>query len=105
MQILELDRGEFLDGFSLPDAPEFDHWAAIQREACQRQVETVYDRLTKTQLANYQSAAAVETAARWLARAPLSEAAYRHLMGAQALYGDRPAALQHLHALPGNAAK
>ena len=38
IDILELDRGEFLAGFSLPDAPEFDTWAAIQREACQRQV-------------------------------------------------------------------
>jgi hypothetical protein len=92
--IFDLDRGEFLAGFSLTDAPDFDTWAAIQREACQRQVEMVYDRLSRDQLANQDSPAAVETAARWVARAPLSEVAYRRLMAAQVLAGDRPAALK-----------
>ncbi len=92
--ILDIDRGEFLAGFSLPDSPEFDNWAAIQREACQRQVETVYDRLSQHLLSTHDSAAAVAAAARWVARAPLSEQAYRRLMAAQALNGQRPAALQ-----------
>ncbi len=92
--ILGLDRGEFLAGFNLPDAPDFDTWAAIQREAIQRQVETIYDRLTQRQLAVFDSPAAVETATRWVRRAPLSEAAYRRLMAAQAMSGDRPAALR-----------
>jgi DNA-binding SARP family transcriptional activator len=92
--ILDIDRGEFLTGFSLADAPDFDTWAAIQREAIQRQVESVYDRLTKHQLANRESNSVVETATRWVARAPLSEAAYRRLMAAQALSGDRPSALK-----------
>jgi DNA-binding SARP family transcriptional activator len=92
--ILELDRGEFLAGFSLPDAPDFDNWAAIQREACQRQVETVYDRLSQHQLTAGEGTSAVETAARWVARAPFSETAYRRLMAGQALAGDRAAALK-----------
>jgi DNA-binding SARP family transcriptional activator/tetratricopeptide (TPR) repeat protein len=92
--VLALDRGEFLEGFSLPDAPTFDTWAAIQRETIQRQLETVYDRLSQHQLAAHDGAAAVETAARWVARAPLSEQAYRRLMAAQALSGQRPVALQ-----------
>ena len=92
--ILELDRGEFLTGFSLPDTPDFDNWVTIQRQACQRQVETVYDRLTQHQLAHHESSTAVTTAVRWLTRAPFSEQAYRRLMTAQALAGDRPAALK-----------
>ena len=92
--IVALDRGEFLEGFNLPDAPGFDTWAAIQREAVQRQLESVYDRLSQHLLATHHSTAAVETAARWLARAPLSEQAYRRLMAAQVLNGQRPAALQ-----------
>ena len=92
--ILERDRGEFLDGFSLPDAPAFDTWAATHREACQRQVETVYDHLTRHYLDSRVSRGAVETAVRWVGRAPLSEKAYRRLMAAQALDGDRTAALQ-----------
>jgi DNA-binding SARP family transcriptional activator len=91
--ILALDRGEFLEGFSLPDTPGFDIWAVIQREACQRQLETVYSRLSQQQMDMNDSAAAVETAARWVFRAPLNEQAYRRLMAAQALSGQRPAAL------------
>lgn len=91
--ILALDRGEFLEGFTLPDTPGFDTWAVIHREACQRQLETVYDRLSQRLLDMHDSAAAVETAARWVSRAPLSEQAYRRLMAAQSLSGQRPAAL------------
>jgi hypothetical protein len=91
--ILALDRGEFLEGFTLPDTPGFDTWAVIRREACQRQLETAYSRLSQQQLAMHDSAAAIETAARWVSRAPLNEQAYRRLMAAQALSGQRPAAL------------
>jgi DNA-binding SARP family transcriptional activator/tetratricopeptide (TPR) repeat protein len=97
--VLERDQGEFLAGFALPDAPAFDTWTAIQREACQRQIESVYDRLSQHQLAMHDSAAAVETGARWVARAPLSEQAYRRLMAAQALNGQRSAALRTYHRL------
>ena len=97
--ILTVDRGEFLEGFSLPDAPAFDDWVSIQREACQRQLETVYDRLSQHLLSIHDSALAVETSARWVIRAPLSEQAYRRLMAAQALNGQRPAALLTYHQL------
>lgn len=91
--ILDLDRGEFLAGFSLPDAPEFDTWAAIERQTYQWQVESIYERLTQRQLATGDAAATVEAARRWLVRAPLNELAYRTLMTAQALSGHRAAAL------------
>ena len=92
--ILTLDRGEFLEGFALSDAPEFDTWATVQGETCRRQVEMVYDRYSQYLLNTHNNAAAVETAVRWVARAPLSEQAYRRLMAAQALSGQRSAALQ-----------
>ena len=91
--ILTMDRGEFLEGFSLPDAPAFDDWISIQRGACLRQLETIYDRLSQHLLSMHDSTAAVETAAQWVTRAPLSEQAYRRLMAAQTLNGQRPAAL------------
>ena len=97
--ILAMDRGEFLEGFSLPDAPAFDDWISIQRAACFRQLETIYDRLSQHLLSIHESAMAVETSARWVARAPLSEQAYRRLMAAQALNGQRPAALLTYHQL------
>ena len=98
--ILDIDRGEFLAGFSLPDAPEFDTWAAIERQTYQWQVETVYERLTQYQLAMGNSATVMEAASRWLARAPSNELAYRTLMAAQALAGHRAAALTTLCAMP-----
>ena len=42
--ILTVERGEFLEGFSLPDAPAFDDWISTQRGVCLRQLENVYDR-------------------------------------------------------------
>ncbi len=87
-------RGEFLEGFSLPDAPDFDHWASVEREACQRRLETICERLTRQQLAAGEGRDALHTAGQWVARAPLSEAAYQALMEAHFLSGDRTAALQ-----------
>jgi DNA-binding SARP family transcriptional activator/predicted ATPase len=97
--ILTVDRGEFLEGFSLPDAPAFDDWISIQRGACFRQLETVYDRLSQHLLSIHDSTRAVETSARWVTRASLSEQAYRRLMAAQTLNGQRPAALLTYHQL------
>ena len=97
--ILTVDRGEFLEGFSLPDAPAFEDWVSIQRGVCLRQLETIYDRLSQHLLSIHDAVMAVETAARWVTRAPLSEQAYRRLMAAQALSGQRPAALLTYHQL------
>jgi DNA-binding SARP family transcriptional activator/tetratricopeptide (TPR) repeat protein len=97
--ILTVDRGEFLEGFSLSDAPGFDGWVSTQREACHRQLERVYDRLSQHLLSIHDSAMAVEISARWVSRALLSEQAYRRLMAAQALNGQRPAALLTYHQL------
>ncbi len=36
-----LCRGAFLEGFSLPDAPEFDDWESVQREIWHRRMESV----------------------------------------------------------------
>jgi DNA-binding SARP family transcriptional activator len=40
-------RGNFLDGFSLPDAPDFEDWLLLQRESWRRQANTVFDRLSE----------------------------------------------------------
>jgi DNA-binding SARP family transcriptional activator len=87
-------QGEFLQGFSLSDAPAFEQWATVQREACQHRLEALYERLTRWQLTAGEGFSAVASALQWTAQAPLSEAAYRHLMEAHFLAGDRAAALQ-----------
>ncbi|HSM55609.1 MAG TPA: AAA family ATPase, partial [Candidatus Sulfomarinibacteraceae bacterium] len=91
---LSVVRGEFLEGFSLPDAPEFDNWASIQREATHLQLNDLYDRLTHRQLQGGQPTLAQQTARRWLGLSALEERAYRCLMRAQAIVGDRVGALK-----------
>lgn len=87
-------RGEPLDGFSLPDAPDFDHWTTALRAACRRQVEGVLDRLSQLQADGGNHADALATAERWAAISPLDEEAHRRLMRLHLAAGDRPAALR-----------
>jgi predicted ATPase/DNA-binding SARP family transcriptional activator len=87
-------RGDFLDGFALSDAPEFDTWASVQREAWHRRMSLIFDRLSEAQLEGGALVEALETAARWIAHAPLDEAAHRRRMLIHHANGDRVAALQ-----------
>jgi predicted ATPase len=87
-------RGDFLEGFSLSDAPEFDTWASFQRESLHRQATLVFDWLSQLQFEGGELVGAVETAARWVAHDVLSEAAHRRLMQLHFAAGDRAAALQ-----------
>lgn len=88
-----LYRGDFLAGFSLVDAPDFDDWASVQRELWHRRLDLVLDRLAQLQAEGGQTESALETAARWVAHHPLNEAAHRRLMQLHFSAGDRTAAL------------
>ncbi len=92
--ILASVQGEFLEGFSLPDAPEFDDWMMIQREIWHRRVGQAFDRLAQLQMEQGQQNQAVETAASWVAHDPFNEAAYKRLMETHILTGNRSATLQ-----------
>ncbi|MFN8539840.1 MAG: AAA family ATPase [Thermomicrobiales bacterium] len=87
-------RGDFLEGFSLSDAPEFDDWTSVQREAMHRQAALVFDQLSRLQFHTGAIGDAIETTSRWIARDRLSEAAYRRLMRLHIAAGDRNAALE-----------
>ena len=86
-------RGDFLVGFSLGDAPGFDDWAAIQREIWRRRLGLILDRLSEIQFASGEFAGAAETASRWIALDGLNEVAYRRKMRAHFAAGDRGQAL------------
>ena len=90
---VEASRGPFLDGFSLPDAPEFDEWLRNQRMIWEHRQILIYDRLSLYQLETHQIQSALETVIRWLHVDPLSESAYRRLMRLHFLNGDRSAAI------------
>ena len=87
-------RGEFLEGFSLDDAPDFDYWVALERERWLRRSEAVFDRLSRLELGSGEVEAAVATAERWTRYAAASEAAYQRLMEAYFAAGDGAAALR-----------
>ncbi|MFW6068531.1 MAG: AAA family ATPase [Chloroflexota bacterium] len=91
---INLVRGEFLEGFSLPDAPEFDDWMAVQRERWHLQLNDCFKRLSQRQLDSGALKTAEQTLQRWLAHNPLEERAYRRLMRLQHQQGNRSGALQ-----------
>jgi len=90
--VLPLLRGDFLEGFHVKDAPEFEDWMAREREryngfaastlvaAGERYLSTEFEK-------------AADLARRALALAPRSEPALRLLMRAAALAGDSTTAV------------
>src|SRR5579864_2360981 len=90
---ISLLRGEFLEGFSLRDAPAFDDWVRFQREYWHLRTSEVFDWLSHLQFEAGELEAAIETVNRWLVLAPLHEDAYRRLMRLHFAAGDRAAAL------------
>jgi DNA-binding SARP family transcriptional activator len=87
-------RGNFLAGFSLGDAPDFDDWVAIQREVWNRRLGLILDRLSEIQFAQGEFAGTTETASRWIALDALNEIAYRRKMRAHFAAGERGQALE-----------
>ncbi len=87
-------RGDFLAGFSLGDAPGFDDWAASQREVWHRRLRLILDRLSEIQFARGEFAGATETTSQWIALDRLNEHAYRRKMRAHFAAGERGQALE-----------
>lgn len=90
---VEAYRGEFLEGFYLNDAPEFDYWASLEREGWRARVGFVFDRLSELLLEGGETAEAVDVAERWVDHDPLSEPARERLMRARYVLGDTAGAL------------
>jgi DNA-binding SARP family transcriptional activator len=86
-------QGEFLQGFYLDDAPEFDYWANLERERWRTEVGLVFDRLSQGLLEAGEVREAVDVAERWVDHDPLSEDANERLMRTRYSLGDRAGAL------------
>jgi DNA-binding SARP family transcriptional activator len=87
-------HGDFLEGFSLGDAPGFDDWAGVQREVWRRRLGLILDRLSEIQFAGGEFSSAAETAALWIKLDALNERAYRRKMRAHFAAGERGQALE-----------
>jgi DNA-binding SARP family transcriptional activator/pimeloyl-ACP methyl ester carboxylesterase len=91
--------GDFLEGFSPGDCPQFDEWAFFRREALRGRAIQALERVVHDKNAAGDYAAAAAHAGRLVEFDPLSEVYGRHLIRNLLLAGDRAAAERHLEAL------
>ena len=85
--------GEFMEGFRLEDAPEFDLWMEAQRGVWRARVGEVLGRLAELESEAGELGAAAGTAERRVERDPSEEAARVGLMQARSAAGDPGGAL------------
>ena len=87
-------RGEFLEGFLLPDAPEFDDWVMVRRELTRQWFDVILERLSILQAEVGKPQQALETALKRLHLEPLNEAAHRKVIELHLQMGSRVKALE-----------
>jgi len=87
-----LYRADFLAGFSLTDAVEFDAWQTIQTETLRLELAGVLEKLAHGLAGQGQYDEAISIARRWLGEDPINEAAHRALIAFHGRSGDRAAA-------------
>lgn len=93
-QAVSLYRSEFLAGFYVKNALEFEEWTLGQREYLRGLMLQALQRLTEqSALPGADLAAALEYCRRWLGLEPWQEAAHRQMMLLLARSGQRDAAL------------
>jgi AAA ATPase domain/Bacterial transcriptional activator domain len=89
----ELIAGEFLEGFAVPGASEFEDWLAAEREIWRRQGVEVLVRASERLAQAGRTHDASALAARALALEPTSERALGATLRCMSLVGDRAGAL------------
>jgi DNA-binding SARP family transcriptional activator len=90
-EAVALYRADFLAGFSLKDAAEFDAWQTYQTETLRLELGSALEKLATGLAGGRQYTAAISHARRWLALDPLNEAAHALLLCLFAWSGDRAA--------------
>lgn len=91
---LRLYRGDFLEGFALTGAPDFDSWALIERERLRRLAVRGFTQLSARHAVAEQFAEALAALDRALALDPLQEDVQREALRLHMLAGDRPGAIR-----------
>lgn len=84
----KLYTDDFLAGFTLSDAPDFDDWQFFQREELRQQLSTLLDTLVDWYEAQANYDEAIHAARRWLQLDPLDERVHRRLMTLYAQAGQ-----------------
>ncbi len=91
---VELYRGDFTAGFTLPDSSGFDEWQFFESESLRRELAGALGKLVRWYAVRRELGKAISFARRWLALDPLQESVHRELMVLYAWDGQRPAALR-----------
>jgi predicted ATPase/DNA-binding SARP family transcriptional activator len=92
-----LYRADFLSGFTLDDAVEFDAWQTFQTESLRLELAAALEKLAQGLAGRGDTVAALAHGRRWLAFDPLHEPAQRLVMQLHAGAGDRAAAIRQYH--------
>jgi DNA-binding SARP family transcriptional activator/predicted ATPase len=93
-----LYRDDFLAGFTLKDAPDFEDWLAATAESLRQQLATALGRLVAHRIDAGDLDTAIALARRWLSLDGLHEPAHQVLIRLYAWSGQRSAALQQYRA-------
>ena len=86
-------RGEFMEGFSLEDAPEFELWLEAERGRWRVLFGELCERLSRLQSEAGGLEEAMRTTRLWTSHAPLEEVAHRRLVELLSAAGDSEGAL------------
>ncbi len=89
-----LYQGEFLEGWSVPDAPEFDEWVALQRENNRLHIDRILGKMAEVRADHGERQLALQAARQRLKFDPINENACQELMRLQFAAGDHLAALE-----------
>ncbi len=89
-----LYRGDFLEGFSVRDAPGFEDWARNITESLRMKAGETFHRLGMALAADGDYPSAIAAVSRWVELDELHEPAHRLLMLLNAWAGDRPGAVE-----------
>ncbi len=95
---VSLYGSDFLEGFHVPDAPQFEQWATIERERLRQAVLNSLLTLADWHSGQEDFASGLEDLTRLLSIDPANEAGHRQKMTLLARLGQRSAALQQYDA-------
>jgi predicted ATPase/DNA-binding SARP family transcriptional activator len=93
-QVVDLYRGRFLEGFSLPKNPEFDHWLTEKCVDFENKFLATLANLLQRFSASGEYHEGIKLAQRYLAVDELAENVHRCLIQLYSAVGNRSAALQ-----------
>jgi DNA-binding SARP family transcriptional activator len=94
VKAIRLFRGEFLEGFNLPDCPGFDDWQTAERESLRAELGWLLERSARGHAAAELWEDALQSVKRWLAQDKMHEQAQALLIRILSLSGQRSAAIR-----------